>query len=106
MEQINPIIKADFPDPDVIRVEDTYYMICTTMHFSREELFYDHMISYIGNLHLMFLTDLKVQMHNAFRESRASMEKGCGQQALDIIRINFMCAFLPMMLENVSVFRR
>lgn len=54
MEQINPIIKADFPDPDVIRVEDTYYMICTTMHFSREELFYDHMISYIGNLHLMF----------------------------------------------------
>ena len=33
MEQINPIIKADFPDPDVIRVEDTYYMICTTMHF-------------------------------------------------------------------------
>ena len=91
MEQINPIIKADFPDPDVIRVEDT---------FSREELFYDHMISYIGNLHLMFLTDLKVQMHNAFRESRASMEKGCGQQALDIIRINFMCAFLPMMLEK------
>ena len=28
MEQINPIIKADFSDPDVIRVEDTYYMIC------------------------------------------------------------------------------
>lgn len=33
MEQINPIIKADFPDPDVIRVGDTYYMISTTMHF-------------------------------------------------------------------------
>ena len=29
----NPIIWADFPDPDVIRVEDTYYMISTTMHF-------------------------------------------------------------------------
>ncbi|MDF2942577.1 MAG: glycosyl hydrolase 43 family protein [Herbinix sp.] len=29
----NPIIYADFPDPDVIRVEDTYYMISTTMHF-------------------------------------------------------------------------
>jgi beta-xylosidase len=29
----NPILKADFPDPDVIRVEDTYYMVSTTMHF-------------------------------------------------------------------------
>lgn len=29
----NPIICMDYPDPDVIRVEDTYYMISTTMHF-------------------------------------------------------------------------
>lgn len=29
----NPIIWSDFPDPDIIRVEDTYYMISTTMHF-------------------------------------------------------------------------
>ncbi|HOV41656.1 MAG TPA: family 43 glycosylhydrolase, partial [Oscillospiraceae bacterium] len=28
----NPIIWSDFPDLDVIRVEDTYYMIRTTMH--------------------------------------------------------------------------
>ena len=27
----NPVIFADFPDPDVIRVGDTYYMISTTM---------------------------------------------------------------------------
>ncbi|MBQ9767445.1 MAG: glycoside hydrolase 43 family protein [Lachnospiraceae bacterium] len=36
MEQItgkNPIIYSDYPDADVIRVEDTYYMISTTMHF-------------------------------------------------------------------------
>lgn len=25
----NPILKADFPDPDVIRVGDTYYMVST-----------------------------------------------------------------------------
>ena len=31
--QINPITRTDYPDPDVIRVEDTYYMISTTMHF-------------------------------------------------------------------------
>ena len=27
------IIVSDYPDPDVIRVEDTYYMVSTTMHF-------------------------------------------------------------------------
>ncbi|GFN30470.1 glycoside hydrolase family 43 protein [Paenibacillus xylaniclasticus] len=28
----NPIIWADYPDCDVIRVDDTYYMVSTTMH--------------------------------------------------------------------------
>ena len=28
---MNPVIFADFPDPDVIRVGDTYYMVSTTM---------------------------------------------------------------------------
>ena len=28
----NPVIFADFPDPDVIRVGDVYYMVTTTMH--------------------------------------------------------------------------
>ena len=27
----NPVISADFPDPDVILVDDTYYMVSTTM---------------------------------------------------------------------------
>ena len=30
---INPLTKLDYPDPDVIRVEDTYYMVSTTMYF-------------------------------------------------------------------------
>ncbi len=29
----NPILGMDYPDPDVIRVGDTYYMVTTTMHF-------------------------------------------------------------------------
>lgn len=29
----NPVIPLDYPDPDVIRVGDTYYMASTTMHF-------------------------------------------------------------------------
>ena len=32
-EGLNPLTGMDFPDPDVIRVGDTYYMISTTMHF-------------------------------------------------------------------------
>lgn len=31
--EINPVIPMDFPDPDVIRVGDSYYMASTTMHF-------------------------------------------------------------------------
>lgn len=30
---INPIIKADYPPSDVIRVGEKYYMVSTTMHF-------------------------------------------------------------------------
>ena len=30
----NPVIFADVPDMDIIRVGDTYYMVSTTMHFS------------------------------------------------------------------------
>lgn len=33
MKAINPVLYSDFPDPDVIRVGDTYYLVTTTMHF-------------------------------------------------------------------------
>ena len=29
----NPLTKLDYPDPDIIRVGDTYYMVSTTMYF-------------------------------------------------------------------------
>ncbi len=29
----NPLTGMDFPDPDIIRVDDTYYMVSTTMYF-------------------------------------------------------------------------
>lgn len=31
---INPVLLGDFPDPDVIRVNDTYYMLTSTRHFT------------------------------------------------------------------------
>ncbi len=30
---IHPLTRLDYPDPDVIRVGDVYYMVSTTMHF-------------------------------------------------------------------------
>lgn len=32
MMKCNPVIASDYPDLDVIRVDDTYYMVSTTMH--------------------------------------------------------------------------
>lgn len=31
--KLNPVLYTDFPDPDIIRVGDTYYLASTTMHF-------------------------------------------------------------------------
>ena len=33
MEIRNPIIGADMPDPDLLRIGDTYYMVSTTMFY-------------------------------------------------------------------------
>ncbi|MDO4317486.1 MAG: family 43 glycosylhydrolase [Lachnospiraceae bacterium] len=33
VEARNPLTGLDYPDPDVIRVDDTYYMVSTTMYF-------------------------------------------------------------------------
>ncbi len=34
MKVVNPIIRADMPDPDLLRVKDTYYMVSTTMFYT------------------------------------------------------------------------
>ncbi len=33
LKDINPVTKLDYPDLDIIRVDDTYYMVSTTMYF-------------------------------------------------------------------------
>ncbi|MCR5585108.1 MAG: glycoside hydrolase 43 family protein [Lachnospiraceae bacterium] len=33
MDNFNPIIKQDYPDPDIVRVGGMYYLLSTTMHF-------------------------------------------------------------------------
>lgn len=50
----NPIIWADFPDPDIIRIDNTYYMVCTTMFvmpggpiLKSKDLYHWDLVSYI-----------------------------------------------------------
>jgi beta-xylosidase len=65
---VNPVIWADVPDPDVIRVGDTFYMVSTTMHLMpgapimrSKDLVHWEIISYI----FPRLTDSpKYDMHN------------------------------------------
>jgi len=54
MKVTNPIIIADLPDPDIIRVGDTYYMVSTTMYvmpggpiLKSKDLYHWEIVSYI-----------------------------------------------------------
>ncbi len=56
MKVQNPILNIDFPDPDVIRVGDTYYMVSTTMFvmpggpiLKSKDLYHWELVSYIFN---------------------------------------------------------
>ena len=33
-QEINPITRLDYPDPDVIRVDNTYYMVSTCLLYT------------------------------------------------------------------------
>lgn len=57
MKVHNPIIWADMPDPDVIRVGDTYYMVSTTMFLmpggpilKSKDLYHWEIVSYIFDI--------------------------------------------------------
>lgn len=34
----NPIMWGDWPDPDLIRVDDKFYLVSTSMHYVRDAL--------------------------------------------------------------------
>lgn len=87
---INPLLMSDFPEPDVIRVGDTYYMLCTTKHFIPGGVIlksYDLMNWEIIS-HL--LIGLRAHRGRRCRESRASMGMAWMEAASDIIMVYFM----------------
>ena len=60
MRVTNPIMEIDMPDMDIIRVNDMYYMVSTTMFVPPGAPVLRSGIWYTGKLLLIFLTSLKI----------------------------------------------
>lgn len=103
---VNPITKLDYPDVDVIRVENTYYMVSTTMHFMPAVKYYVHMTLFIGSMLHMCMIDWTVHQGRGLRRMRTFTEKECGQQAFVAIRVYSMCALLQMIQARLICFSR
>ena len=71
------ILNCDYPDPDIIRVGDTYYMLSTTMHFFPGGAIlrsYD-----LVNWELVnYLYEVLENTSSARLEDGQNMEKACG----------------------------
>ena len=48
----NPIMYVDSPDPSIVRVDDAYYMVTTTMHFApgvpKDAVLLEHRLRALG----------------------------------------------------------
>lgn len=82
MEVRNPIIGADMPDPDLLRVGDTYYMVSTTMFYTpgapilrSKDLCHWEIVSYV-------FETLEDNGFTVWKTAGMPMEKGSGPPAL------------------------
>ena len=63
MRATNPIIWTDMPDPDIIRIGNTYYMVSTTMFLIRAVLFSGQKIYAAGKLFHIYLIQLRITIY-------------------------------------------
>ncbi|SHL99909.1 Glycosyl hydrolases family 43 [Anaerosporobacter mobilis DSM 15930] len=83
----NPIIKLDYPDPDVIRVGDTYYMVSTTMHFMPGcEILRSYDLIHWEHATYVYET-LDSTEGQCMEGKKISMDKVCGQLLYDTTRV-------------------
>lgn len=83
MQVKNPLIWADFPDPDIIRVKDTYYMVSTTMFvmpggpvLRSKDLCHWELVSYIFDT---------IEDNHIYRMENGSNAYGKGQWATSLL---------------------
>ena len=104
--KLNPIIKCDYPDVDVIRVDDTYYMISTTMYFMPgAEILRSYDLMHWE--HAAYVYDrLDSTPGQCLEEKRMYTAAECGLQVSDIIRVHFMYALSAMIrVRPISIVR-
>ena len=86
-QEINPITRLDYPDPDVIRVDNTYYMVSTTMHF-------------MPGCEILRSYDLVNWEHASYvydvLDSTPGQKIECGRLPCVIIKESFMCVLWQM----------
>ncbi|MDF2904746.1 MAG: beta-xylosidase [Herbinix sp.] len=82
LEYTNPLLWMDYPDPDVIRVGDTYYMVTTTMHMmpgcpimKSRDLIHWEMVSYLYEI---------IEDNPAYRLEEKQNAYGNGQWATSL----------------------
>lgn len=100
MKKENPVIWSDYPDPDIIRVEDTYYMISTTMHMMPGGVVLAPTIYFTGKLLLMYLRHLTIHRGSACVMALAFTGRECGQRRLSIMMESSMCALSQTIPEK------
>lgn len=84
MEVVNPIIRADMPDPDLLRVGDTFYMVSTTMFYTpgapilkSKDLCHWEMVSYVFDI---------LEENERYRLENGRNAYGKGQWATSLAR--------------------
>lgn len=91
MNRPTPIIKTDYPDPDIIRVEDTYYMISTTMHFMPGGVILRSFDLKNWEIAGYVYETLEDTPRREWREKAVSTARVCGRHACDIMEAVSMC---------------
>ena len=89
--EVNPITRLDYPDPDVIRVGDIYYMVSTTMHFMPGgEILRSYDL--VNWEHAAFVYDRLDSTPGGWRADKTCTARACGRRPCAITRISFMSA--------------
>ena len=90
-QEINPITRLDYPDPDVIRVDNTYYMVSTTMHFMPGcEILRSYDL--VNWEHASYVYDVL----DSTPGQKIYTDRECGRLPCVIIKESFMCVLWQM----------
>lgn len=104
MQVQNPIMMIDMPDPDVIRVEDTYYMVSTTMFvmpggpiLKSKDLVHWEIVSYIFDI---------IEDNEMYRLENGKHAYGKGQWATSLAyyRGRFYASFVCHNMKRTYIY--